>query len=298
MRLQAVDTHLVVALHALLQERSVTRAARRIGVTQPTMSHSLARLRVLFDDPLLVQVGKSMVLTERARALVPKVGLAVEHLERVFGPDEHFDPKRSARTFRLAATDNLELLVFPRLAHMLAAEAPFIDLRCRSVPKDWPDLLRRGELDAKLGREGPVPTGCRSLVLAREGLVCVMRRGHRAAKQALTAERYASLDHLLVAPHGGEQSPVDRALAERGLRRRVAMTVSHFLVAPFIVACSDLVLTISARVAEKLAAQLNITVKSSPVLEPGYELTLVWPERLDQDEGHQFLRSAIVRAVK
>ncbi|HTN91216.1 MAG TPA: LysR family transcriptional regulator [Sorangium sp.] len=297
MRLQSVDTHLVVALHALLQEKSVTRAARRVGVTQPSMSHALSRLRAHFEDPLLVQVGRQMTLSERARDLVPRAAEAVERLEQVFCPVERFDPRRSRRTFRLAATDNLELLVLPPLIRLLAVEAPHVDLRCRSIPADFAELLRRGELDAKLGRGGPVPDGCRSTLLAAEEIVCVMRRGHPASRRALTAARYAACEHLMVSPHGEDHNVIDGELAERGLRRRVALTVSHFLVAPFILAGSDLLLTVSGRVAETLARKLDLVVRPCPVGTRSYTLTLVWPERAEGDEGHRWLRAAIQRAV-
>src|SRR4051794_4654478 len=123
MRLEGVDTHLVLALHALLQEQSVTRAARRMGITQPSMSHALARLRAHFGDPLLVQVGRSMTTSAAARGLVDKAAAAVASLQQVFAPIERFAPATARRLFQLFATDNLELLVFPRLAALLAKEA-------------------------------------------------------------------------------------------------------------------------------------------------------------------------------
>ncbi|AGP41021.1 LysR family transcriptional regulator [Sorangium cellulosum] len=297
MRLQSVDTHLVVALHALLQEKSVTRAARRVGVTQPSMSHALSRLRAHFGDPLLVQVGRRMTLSERARDLLPRAAEAVERLEQVFSPAERFDPGRSGRTFRLVATDNLELLVLPALARLLAAEAPHVDVRCRNIPADFAELLRSGELDGKLGRGGPVPDGCRSMLLAAERLVCVMRRGHPASRKPLTAARYAACEHLMVSPHGEDRGVVDRELAARGLRRRVTLTVSHFLVAPFIISGSDLLLTVSARVAGAVASKLDLVVRPCPVEIAGYALTLVWAERSERDEGHRWLRDAMARAV-
>ncbi|WP_434043615.1 MULTISPECIES: LysR family transcriptional regulator [Sorangium] len=297
MRLQSVDTHLVVALHALLQEKSVTRAARRVGVTQPSMSHALARLRAHFADPLLIQVGRQMTLSERARDLAPRAAEAVERLEQVFRPVERFDPRRSQRTFRLVATDNLELLVLPALTALLAVEAPRVNLRCRNIPADFAELLRRGELDGKLGRGGPVPDGCRSTLLAAEEIVCVMRRGHPASRRPLTAARYAACEHLMVSPHGEDHGAIDRALAEQGTRRRVTLTVSHFLVAPFIVSGSDLLLTVSARVAAALARRLDLVVRPCPFALEGYTLTLVWPERSEHDEGHGWLRDAIQRAV-
>lgn len=298
MGLQSVDTHLVVALHALLQERSVTRAARRVGVTQPSMSHALGRLRAHFHDALLLKVGVAMTLTDRARELVEPTAQAIERLERVFAPAARFEARSSERTFQLVATDNLELLVLPSLARLLAAKAPRIGVRCRNIPPDWPELLRKGEIDGKLGRGGPVPKDCRATLLGRETFVCLMRRGHRCEKGRLSAETYAACDHLVVSPHGEAGSLVDRALHERGLQRRVAMTVSHFLVAPFVVARSDLLLTVSARVADTLAERLDLVVRPCPVPLASYALTLVWPARLEADEAHRFFRGALQKAAR
>lgn len=298
MNLQSVDTHLVVALQALLSERSVTRAARRIGVTQPSMSHALSRLRSVFDDPLLVQAGRQMNLSVRGRELLPKAQVAVERLAAVFGPSERFDPSVSERSFRLVATDNLELLLFPNLARALSTQAPRVKLRCHNIPSDWSERLRGGEFDLKLGRGGPVPDGCRSTLLARETLVCLMRRGHPASKRTLTAARYAALSHLVIAPHGDERTRFDSVLAEQGLQRHVALTVSHFLVAPFIVAESDLILTVSARVAKVMARKLGLVTRPCPAAPAAYDLTMVWPAGAEFDPGHSWLRSAIERAVK
>jgi len=298
MNLQSVDTHLVVALQALLSERSVTRAAKRIGVTQPSMSHALARLRAIFDDPLLVQAGRQMNLSARGRELLPKAELAVEHLAAVFGERERFDPSRSERSFRLVATDNLELLLFPNLVRVLSSQAPRVKLRCRNIPADWAEKLRRGEVDLKLGRGGPVPEGCRTTVLARETVVCLMRRGHPASKKPLTAARYAALPHLVIAPHGDERTKSDSVLAEQGLERHVVLTVSHFLVAPFIVAESDLILTVSGRVAKIMSRKLGLVTRPCPAAPASYDLTMVWPASAEFDPGHSWLRNAIRLAVK
>lgn len=298
MNLQSVDTHLVVALHALLSERSVTRAARRIGITQPSMSHALGRLREVFDDPLLVQAGRHMSLSPRARELLPRAEAAIEHLAAVFGPRERFDPEVSERTFWLVATDNLELLLFPNLARTLATQAPRVKLRSRNIPGDWAERLRRGELDLKLGRGGPVPDGCRMTLLARENVVCLMRRGHPASKRPLTPARYAALSHLVIAPHGDERTKSDLVLAEQGLARHVAMTVSHFLVAPFIIAESELILTVSARVAKVLSRKLGLVTRPCPIAPASYDLTMVWPASAEFDAGHTWLRRTIESVVK
>jgi DNA-binding transcriptional LysR family regulator len=298
MRLEGIDTHLVVPLHALLVERNVTRAARRVGLTQPSMSHALRRLRAHYRDELLVQVGRTMVLTERARALVGPVAEAIGGLERVFGDARPFDAARATSTFRIATSDNLALFVLPRLAALLAKEAPHVRVRCTNIGPDWADHLRRGELDLKLGRAERGTTGLRTKVLFEERLVCVVRKGHPASRGALTAARYAAFDHLLVAPREGDTSAVDRVLAGSGLARRVVMTLPHFLVAPFVVARSDLVLTVSQRVAATFAPALGLAVVPCPLRLPGYGLAQTWAESTAADEAQRWLRAAVERAAR
>ncbi|RYE91189.1 MAG: LysR family transcriptional regulator [Myxococcales bacterium] len=299
--MRGVDTNLIVALHALLRHQNVTRAAREVGLGQSSMSHALARLRAHFDDPLLVPVGRTMVLTERARGLVEPVSEAVARLERVFTPPEPFEPRTSRRVFRVAATDNLALYVLPRLAATLQRSAPGIDVRVCALPADWATSLLRGEIDLKLGRKAPVPRSLDAQELSREELACVVRRGHPVRARPGAAE-YAALDHLLIAPTASvDATPsgaVDVALARRGLARRVAMSVPHFLVAPFIVAQSNLVLTAPARLLAPFVDSLDLRRLTLPVRLPGYRLSQVWAAHARDDEGHRWLRAAVAAAME
>jgi DNA-binding transcriptional LysR family regulator len=295
MNLAGIDTNLVVALDALLKERNVTRAARRLGLGQSATSHALARLRRLFDDALLVKVGREFVLTDRAAALVGPCSSAVRELERLFAAPTPFDPRTARRKFRIAATDNLEVYVLPRLTAILAKEAPFIDLRFRQLNADWATGLRQGEFELKLGRSGEVPTGLRAEELFRDRIVCVARRGHPMGRR-LSLRQYAALSHILVAPGGSERGFMDDALEAAGLERRVAISVPHFLPALFAVAASDSVLTVPSRL---LAAVPSLRLRSVPlpVRTTEYALSQVWPERYDADEGHRWLRQAVRRSL-
>lgn len=299
MHLRGVDTNLIIALRALLVHRNVTRAAKEVGLSQSTMSHALARLRAHFDDPLLVPVGRELVLSERGKALVGPVADAVAHLERVFAPSEPFHPRTSKRAFRIASTDNVELYVLPRLAALLSKSAPGIDLQVCALPENWVAALQRGDIDLKLGRKYPVPETLVSQDLSRETFGCVVRRGHPApAKPSL--KQYAELDHVLVAPTaapGAEaKGYIDGVLAKHRLRRRVVVTVPHFLVAPFIVESSDLALTAPVRLLEPFAKLLRLRRIEVPLRLSGYELSQVWAARSTEDEGHRWLRGVIAHA--
>jgi DNA-binding transcriptional LysR family regulator len=298
MQLRGVDTNLIVALRALLQHRSVTRAAKEVGLGQSSMSHALARLRLHFDDPLLVPAGRELVLSERAKALIEPVTAAVAQLERVFIQAERFDPKTSRRVFRIAATDNLELYVLPRLAASVYKTAPAVQLRVCALPEDWMQALERGVIDLKLGRASRLRNSLESELLSNERYACVVRRQH-AAPTRPSLEEYAALDHLLVTPSaapGAEpRGVIDTLLAQHKLRRRIALSVPHFLVAPFIVASSDLVLTAPARLLEPFVKSLRLRRLQLPLKLPGYKLSQVWAARSRDDESHRWLRSMVAQ---
>lgn len=296
--MRGVDTNLVIALHALLSRQNVTRAAKDVGLSQSSMSHALGRLRAHFEDPLLVPAGRRLVLTDRAKSLVEPTALAVTRLEAVFARREPFNPKTSRKVFRVVATDNLELYVLPELAASLRESAPRVDIRVGALPADWPIALRRGDFDLKLGRKSQVAEGLQSQDLSQEKYACVVRRDHPAPARP-TLQQWAALDHLLIAPTAGPEvepsGTVDRLLAQHALRRRTAMVVPHFLVAPYIVARSDLVLTAPARLLARFIEPLELRRLTLPIRLGAYTLSQVWATRTHDDEAQRFLRAAIAR---
>ena len=295
MNLAGIDTNLVVALHALLHERNVTQAAKRLGLGQSATSHALARLRRHFDDALLVKSGRGLALTERAKILIEPCATAMAELERLFAPVPAFEPQTSSRVFRIAATDNLELYVLPRLSAFLSKEAPHVAVHFQHLPKNWQEGLMQNEFELKLGRKYDVSPRLRSEDLCHDQLVCVVRRGH-PMKRRLSLRQYASLSHIVVAPTDSGGGPIDDALAAAGLKRSVAISVPHFLVALFAVGLSDHVLTAPARV---VAATSSLRLRSVPLpmRSSQYTLSQVWGERHDTDLGHQWLRSAVRQSL-
>jgi DNA-binding transcriptional LysR family regulator len=298
MQLRGVDTNLIIALRALLVHQNVTKAAKDVGLSQSSMSHALSRLRAHFDDPLLVPAGRELVLTDRAKALIEPVAEAVARLERVFARADPFNPRTSRRTFRIASTDNVELYVLPHVAAVLEKSAPGIEVRVCALPENWVMALQRGDIDLKLGRKYPVPDALESQELSQEQFACVVRRGHPVGPKP-SVQEYAALDHLLIAPTApptAEQSGyVDAVLAKQGLRRRIVLTVPHFLVAPFIVAHSDLVLTAPMRLLDPFARLLRLRRLDLPMKLAGYKLSQVWARSRD-DDANRWLRSTIGRA--
>jgi DNA-binding transcriptional LysR family regulator len=300
--LAAIDANLLVSLHALLSEQNVSRAAQSVGLAQSSMSHTLARLRSHFGDALLVPSGRRLVLTERGRSLVQPVRLAMAQLDRVFTPQEAFDPSISTRGFRLVATDNIELYLLPRLMRLVAREAPRISLHLHHLPLDWMKALTSGAVDLKLGRKYPLPPAFQCEDLFEERFTCVVRRNHPLRSSRPTLAQFAALTFLDVVPSSSAgvdvRGFVDDVLAQQGFERRVALKVSHFLVAPHVVASSDLALIASERVITPFVETLGLRALRIPLTVAGYRLNQVWFERSGDDAGHLWLRRAISRAAR
>ncbi len=289
-----LDLNLLVILEALLAEKSVTRAADRVGLTQSAASHALTRLRDHFDDPLLVRARGGMALTARAQELAVPVRDALATLDAALRGPGPFEPARARRRFAIAMTDYLGVVLLPPLYARLAREAPQVDLAITSVVRSVEDTLGAESIDlvvtmAPLADEHPDLYQQR---LFEERYVCVMRRDHPAAARTLTVDAYCALDHVLIAPRGG-RGIVDRELATRGLARRVAVQVPHWLVAPHLVACSDLVLTVAERLARTYAPLLPLRIVELPIELAAISCWQRWHARSHSDPGHAWLRGLV-----
>ncbi len=292
MELSAIDLNLLVSLGLLLEERSVTRAAARAGVTQSAMSHTLRRLREVFEDPLLVRGAGGMVLTPRAEALSMPVRRALRAAELAFMVPEPFDPVTSRRCFRLSMVDFLEALLLPPMLERLRAEAPGVDLDVVPVGAAQ-EALEAGEIDLAVGVDRAVGGGRRRL-LFREGFACLVRRGHPGVGEVLDLETFVALPHVLIAPTGRGGGVVDTALEALGARRRVAVRVPQFMLAPWIVSRSDLILTAPRRLCEAVMCAHDLRMLPPPVQVGTFDVQMGWHERMHDDAGHRWLRGLIV----
>jgi DNA-binding transcriptional LysR family regulator len=304
--LSQIDVNLLVGLDTLLRERSVTAAARRLGLSQSAMSHQLRRLRELFDDPLLVGGRGGMVTTPLAETLEGPIRRALLDLGRAIRGELSFDPATAERTFTVATKDSVELLGLPPLLELLSREAPGIRVHGRPIGPSTFNALQEGDVDLVIGpdveaaRGLPFP-GLRCRVLVRGGHACVMRKGHPVLAKArreggLTLERYLALRHVHVhVPGANEGSIVDDALAARGLAREVVARVGYSVSGLFAVAASDLVVTLPLGVVEPLAAMLSLELLEPPLPLPDNLLVMTWHERFEEDPANKWLRGAVVR---
>jgi DNA-binding transcriptional LysR family regulator len=300
MNLAAMDLNLLRVLDALLTERQLTRAAQRVGLSQPAMSHALARLREHLGDPLFVRTPRGLVPTARAMQLATPLRTALTALEQAFAGASAFDPRVARRTFAIAAADYASFVIVPRLVEKLTRVAPHVDLWVHAPAPDPVEQLSLGDVDFVLGPR----FGWRELAsihaqtLYHERFVCLVRRDHPRVKRRLDLATYASLTHVFVAPRGRPGGVVDEALGLVGLTRRVGLAVPHFLVAPHVVASSDMVVTLGARVAEPPMRVLPLKLVEAPVELPGFDVQLCWHERTTHDPAHQWLRAQVLELVK
>jgi LysR family nod box-dependent transcriptional activator len=296
MELGAIDLNLLVALDALLSERSVTRAARRVGLSQPGMSNALGRLRRLLGDPLLVRRGAEMVPTTRALALAGPVHDALELIRIAVAAPAAFDPAAERRTFRLSCSDYSVLMLVGPLLRVLAAEAPAVTVEVIPRLAAAPRALAAGEVDLVVEPAeimGEVEL-C-SLGLWEDGWACCVWAGNARVGRRLTLARYLELGHLMYSM-GGPGQPValpDRHLERLGLRRRVEASVESFLLAPFLLAGTELVALVPRRAEPFLRRIGEIRILPSPVALPLLREVLWWHPRASADPGHAWLRARI-----
>lgn len=296
--MQSTDLAQLATLDALLQEGSVTGAARRLGLSTPAVSHALARLRERFDDPLLVRAGRTMVLTPRAEGLRAQVRDAVTVATRVFESPATFDPARLERSFALSVTDYVLVVFGGALEQLVRTRAPKLDLRFVPNAVDDAERLRSGATDISIGIYGELPPELKTRVIITDRLVCVVRAEHPTVRKRLSLEQFVKLEHVQVAPRGQPGGYVDQLLAERGLERRVARAVPYFQVALSLTASADYVLTISERIAKALGPSLGLEIFEPPIpLEP-FALSMVWHPRFDGDPAHAWLREQLLEATR
>ena len=254
-----------------MREQHVGRAGEALGLTQPAVSHALGRLRYLLGDPLFVRHAKGMRPTARADALADVIGPALRMLRTSVRHEDAFDPATAKRTVVIGASDYVDLALMPRLMSRLRHDAPGFDIRLRPTTREMVlQDLRRHEIDLAVGPVSAAPRGTVLTPLFTERLVVISRQNHPGLARKLTLKRFVTFDHLLVSLKGDASGSVDEALGELGLARRIAITVPHFVAAPFIVGASDLVAVMAERVARRLAEAAGISIHELPLLVPSW----------------------------
>lgn len=296
--LARVDLNLLVAFDALLAERSVTRAAARVGLGQSAMSHNLARLRQLFDDELLVRSKDGMRPTPRALALADRVHMALSTVETIVTRADQFDPAASERTFHIALPDSTEVLFGPKLLGYIRETAPGIRLRFHST--DERQLLEEidaDRIDLGIGI-GTFPDGHvhhKRKLIGTDSYLCLFNAAKVGLEPPISLEDYVRFPHVLTSLRKGERGIVDDALEQVGLTRTISVVTPRFVAVPFLVAGAPVVTTMHARLAQFFSRELGLTLSRVPLELPDVQISMLWHASYDRDPGHIWLRNTITQ---
>lgn len=303
MNLQSIDLNLLVVLEALVEECNVTRAAKRIGLSQPAMSNALARLRRTFDDPLLVRTAEGMVPTPAAQALVIPVRHALTQLREALEEKAFFDPTATERTFHVLTNDYAEIALVAPLLQKLRANAGLIKLRIqrpRSVFEPPSTLSLADSFDLAVGFYPDalaLEAQLHSALLWEEQNVCLVSAKHPTINGKLSLKQFAEAEHVALFYKPSGPGVVDTLLAQKGFTRKIAVQSPHFASLPFIVAGTDLIATVPERMARQFARQLKLQVLPVPLDLPAFRLTLLWHQRHHSDPAHRWLRHTMIETA-
>jgi DNA-binding transcriptional LysR family regulator len=292
-----IDLNLLVALDALLDERSVTRAAQRLSLTQPTVSGMLGRLRDVFDDPLFVRTQRGLLPTPRAEAMMPLLKQVLADTARLVAA-ETFDPKTAEMTVSVSVNDYMQLSLVIPLIRELRRRAPNIRLAVRPLAiADLSTRLARGDLDLALTIPDFAIPDLRSRILYEERYVCAVRKRHPIKVKGITVEEFCRFDHVLVSPTGGAfEGPTDEALSKLGLNRRVALSVPSFLILPEILQTDDFIAVVPERLLR--GRTHNLKVFAPPLDVPGFSAIAVWHSRVHKDPAHEWFRDLLAAVAQ
>ena len=289
--LRHLDFNLLKAMDILLEERSVTRAAERLFITQPAMSSILARLRESFDDPLFVRSQRGIVPTPRALELISPIKQILGQIDLLLQPLE-FDPTTVHFTVRIAATDYAHQVILVPFLAALKKQAPHVKIALLPSSDKEPHRLEHGEIDLALSTpEHSYGSDLHQQHLFDESYVSVMRLNHPALQQPLTLDAFCELDHALVSFQGSFSGITDQQLQQPGRQRRVTLSVSNFLLLPEILQNSDLVATVPKRLVCK---RKDLAIVSPPLEIPSFSKVALWHERTEHDPRYRWLRQLML----
>ncbi|TFZ03792.1 LysR family transcriptional regulator [Ramlibacter humi] len=295
-----IDLHLIRVLHTVLTERSVSRAALKLGMYQPQVSAALKRLRELAGDPLLVRSGATMVPTDAALRMIDPSASILRAAEVLFSDARGFDPRTAEQTFRVAASDYLDPHFLPGLVADLKREAPRTRVEIHPLSSDghYADRLAQGELDVVVGNWLQPPGDLHRGELFTDEVVCLVAADHPAARRGWNADEWLAAEHVAPTPlHPGARGVIDEHLESQGLARNITARCAHFSLIPAMVASTLLVLTTGRLFCERYAAHLRVAILKPPVDFPPLTYYQLWHERSHGSAAARWLRGRVKAAA-
>ena len=297
MDLGNIDLNLLVVFDRLMRERSVSRSADSLGLSQPATSNALRRLRGLLGDELFLRTPTGMAPTPYALQLAEPVAQALGTLHGALNVRASFDPARSERRFTVAMTDVGETYFLPVLMELLAREAPGVTLRCVTVAEpDLREAMAAGRVDLALGSLPQLQAGFFQQALFRQRYVLLMRQGHPLTKaRQITAALFRQAQHVQVESTGTAHQRVEESLARLGIRRAVCLTVPHYVALGHVLAGTALVATVPERFADRVTGPLQLVSRPLTLRLPTSTICQYWHAHLHRDPGHQWFRELLAR---
>lgn len=296
--MSSLDLKLLTIIDELYRTRNVSQTAENLGLNQPAVSMSLARLRKHFNDPLFVKTPHGMEPTVHATEIIAGLRQAHELLRSAIEHRETFEPATSNRTFRIAATDIGQVVLLPTLMKRLREIAPQVTVDFSNFTEGSPGRLESGEVDVALGFIPPLKTGFHRQKLFTDRFVCVVRSGHPRIRKTLAVDAFQRELHLIVTTSGTGHTILEKTLEENGIRRRIGLRVPSFLGLATLLSSTDLLVTVPERLAEVVAGLIKVQVFPPPFQIPPYFVMQNWHARSDKDQGNRWLRALVAELFK
>ncbi len=294
MDLRDFDLNLLVVLHTLINERSVSNTAKKLHLSQPATSAALKRLRLALGDPILVREGLHMVPTPRAEQLAEPIQAILSAIEHTLTAPQPFDPSTINRTFKIATNDYGTFVLVPMLMQRLGAIAPGINLEIWEIAQDVETALRQGEVDLAIADAWTLRHCKCTETLFSETFTCLVRQDHPRIRTQLALEDYVKETHALVSSRGRVVGNVDPVLSQQGLQRYVGVTLPHVLAIPAVIASTDLIVTLATRIANRFATDYGLKTFPPPIALDSFEIAMAWSNRMDNNLAIQWLRRELM----
>jgi DNA-binding transcriptional LysR family regulator len=295
--LSRIDLNLFVVFDAIYTEGGITRASKRLSLTQPAISHALGRLRELFDDALFLRQGKAMIPTPLARVMIDPVRQSLQGFESTLQRVDRFDPATADKHFTVGMRDVRELTVLPNLLHTITRTAPFIDIAIvRAERNQLENELVAGTLDAAIDVRLALSDEVRRQRINGERLIVVARPRHPHVKRELDLETYLAQEHILVSSRRRGFGVEDYELSRHGLKRRIRLRCQHYFAACRVVNETDLILTMAERYARIVNRLFRNRLLPFPLEAPDYDAYLYWHANADADPANRWLRKRLMEA--
>lgn len=294
MELSDIDLNQLVLFQQLIVERSVSRVAENLGLTQPAVSNTLAKLRRQFGDDLFVRTPAGMLPTPFAEQLAEPIGYALGMIHSGLNQASRFDPAGAQRAVTVAMTDIGEIVFLPALVERLRREAPGVSLSTvRTTATTLREDMEAGKVDLALGPLPQLKAGFFQRRLFRQRYVCLFRKGHALERKRVSLADFKAAEHLVIVSAGTGHGQVDELIRRAGVQRQVRLTVPHFVSVGHLLQRTDMVATVTERLAQSLAEPFGLAFRPHPVNLPEVAINVFWHGLVHRSPAHQWLRGLV-----